>query len=229
MDSSLKSGNIKTCGCGRTRNILGKRFGKLLVVEKAKPILLKSGKHATAWKCLCDCGQEVIVKTNSLIEGHTKSCGCYHDELFKNAVTKHNLSRTRIYRIWAGLFQRCKNKNNPSYKDYGGRGICICEEWNDFENFVEWARQNGYEKKLTLDRIDVNGNYCPTNCRWATPKEQSNNRRDNHFMEYNGKKYTLTEFARENQIDPSVFSYRYRAGWSIEEAINTPIGGKRAY
>lgn len=146
------------------------------------------------------------------------------------AFKTHGLSHTRLYRIWHSMYCRCYYKSTNGYKNYGGKGIKVCEEWKHsqgFMKFYNWAIQNGYEENLTLDRINVNGNYEPNNCRWITVKEQCNNKTNNRIFEYNGVKYNLTQLCNKYNINIVTFSDRIKSGMSIEEALHKPIIKKR--
>ena len=163
-------------------DLVGMRFGRLTVEERVE----NSIHNAAQFRCKCDCGNYTIQSSNALRTGHTTSCGCQRKEKtsawMKKYNTKHGESRSRLYIVWHGVRQRVENPHNDRYKDYGGRGITICEEWTDFETFKKWAIENGYDENAkygdcTLDRIDVNGNYEPSNCRWVDLKVQANNKR----------------------------------------------------
>lgn len=160
----------------------GQRYGKLVVKKEAEPIYSKTGKMIRRWECQCDCGNETIVRHGDLRGGRTVSCGCYNYE--KDSVVKtHGYSRTKLGMVYTGIKQRCNNPNNKNYKHYGGRGIKVCEEWEkNPQTFFDWAIKNGYKEGLSIDRIDVNGNYEPSNCRWVDYEVQSINqglRKDN--------------------------------------------------
>lgn len=155
-------------------NYIGERFGNLTVIEK---LGCKNG-HKTMVRCRCDCGNIKDVWIEHLKSGHTKSCGCYRKQYVSDKNTTHNLRYTRLYRIWLGMKARCYCKSQKGYKYYGGKGIEICEDWkNDFLKFYNWAMQNGYSDSLTIDRIDSDKNYEPSNCRWVTYYEQEHNKK----------------------------------------------------
>lgn len=166
---------------GKFINLTGQRFGRLTAVKR---VGTKNG--SPLWECICDCGRIIQVSTNHLRSGNTRSCGCIHKEQLvsrniKNA--KHGYEGERLYGVWRAMKQRCSNSNRKDFSNYGGRGVVVCTEWlNDYVAFRKWAFSNGYDPNAsymacTLDRIDVNKGYCPSNCRWVDMKIQANNRR----------------------------------------------------
>ena len=163
----------------RLIDLSGKRFGKLMVIERVGT----DRNHRPTWKCICDCGTEKVIDGSSLRSGMTVSCGCYGKEQRLKSHITHRKTNTRLFNVWQNIKRRCYTKTNPSYKYYGERGISVCDEWlNSFDAFREWAYANGYDEtaqkgKCTIDRIDVNGNYEPSNCRWVSMAEQNKNTR----------------------------------------------------
>lgn len=201
----------------KVKDLTGKKFGKLEVIKRMGT---DKFKHST-WLCKCDCGKIKIISANNLQKGTTKSCGCLAKELLSKKMTKHNMYGTRIYRIWLRMKNRCNNSNDEHYKNYGNRGIKVCNEWNNnkngFTNFYNWATNNGYKDDLTIDRINVNGNYEPSNCRWITMFEQQSNKRTNCFIEYYGKKYTVSQLSRLLNINKTTLRNRIKCNWKEEE------------
>lgn len=194
--------------------MIEKKFGRWKVIKPAGLI----NKNYYLW-CQCECGRIKKVRRQNLVPGKTISCGCYISEKAKKVFSKnkyglkHGMSRTRLYRVWQAMKGRCEYKKHRGYKNYGGRGISVCNEWKDnFVQFQKWALSHGYQDDLTIDRIDVNGNYCPENCRWITNSEQQNNRRNNHFVVLGNKKITLAQASRELNISPNTLLYRMRKG-----------------
>lgn len=211
-------------------DLTGKRFGRLTVLQRA------DGKEKRSYfLCKCDCGNVLKIVGRDIKRGHTVSCGCYKKEIIKQRNTVlfriDGRTNTRLYKVWVSMKMRCENQNHKAYNDYGGRGITICEEWSKFENFKKWAIESGYNencsvRELTLDRIDVNGNYEPNNCRWVDMKTQANNRRNNVFICINGENRTVSEWARYSNINLSTLWYRIKRGWTGEKLIEKPVKNK---
>lgn len=157
----------------RYKDLKGQRFGKLTVIEIDHFQECKNSKR-TYWKCICDCGNEVIVRSDCLTTGNTKSCGCYNVSCREKPTS---IKKHKLYRVYWAMKDRCYNSNNKHYDRYGGRGITICDKWlDDYEVFYNWCMNNGYKDGLSIDRIDNDGNYCPENCRWITIAEQQQNK-----------------------------------------------------
>jgi len=206
------------------RDLKGQRFGRLVVLYDTG-----ERKHRNVvWHCRCDCGNEVDVRGGDLASGNTKSCGCYNRERAAEACTVHGMARHgkqhSVYWTWHNMLQRCENPNNKRYKDYGGRGITVCDEWHDPQIFISWALASGWEKGLALDRIDNNGNYKPDNCRFVTPKENSRNKRNNHLITFDGKTQTMAQWAEEVNIPYHILKDRInKLHWPIERALTEPV------
>lgn len=184
-------------------DLTGKKFGKLEVLSIAGR---KNGR--IYWTCQCDCGKQKMVLGQSLTSGRVVSCGCSSIERISLLNKTHSESKKRLYSIWAGIKNRCYNKNNVSYKNYGGRGIIMCDNWeNDYISFRDWSLENGYDDTLTIERIDVNGNYEPSNCKWATRKEQGNNTRRTIKLQYGGKEYSALQLSEALKINYKRFIY----------------------
>jgi hypothetical protein len=200
----------------------GHVFGRLTVIE---PLHAKNNRYSDVWICECSCKEEnkntVRVLIASLKNGHTRSCGCLHREAVKAANTKHGMRHSPEYKVWEGMKARCYNPNNKHYSDYGGRGITVCEEWQEFAAFY---RDMGSRptSRHTLERNDNDGPYCKSNCKWATRKEQARNKRNNVYYEYKGERKLLGDWCRELNLKFETISTRLRAGWSFADAISTP-------
>lgn len=195
----------------------GQIIGRLTVITRAD----KPKPAKTHWLCKCDCGNYTVVSRRHLKDHSTISCGCYRKE--KKPKT-HGMKGTRIYRIWSGMKDRCCNPNSKYWKNYGGRGISVCDDWKtSFESFYEWSMDNGYTQELTLDRVNNDGNYEPSNCRWATMKEQSNNKRTNHYLTYKGETHTIQEWGELLGINPRIIHQRIYYNWEIERALTTEV------
>lgn len=190
-------------------DLIGQRFGRLLVVKQAT-----SKNQKTMWECLCDCGNTTVVPAGDLKSQKVTSCKCYNREI----SSTHKMSKTKIYKVWSNMKSRCLNDKWPRYKDYGGRGITVCDKWLTFEGFYE-DMHHGYEEGLSIDRIDVNGNYEPNNCKWSTPKEQSRNQRTNHRYLVKGEWLTINEIEERYNVDAGLVRSRLRRGINPDEAL----------
>jgi len=198
-------------------------YGRLTTLKE-----IKGTKYSRRFLCSCSCGKEKVVSLNSLLSGNTKSCGCLKKDLLKTTKKTHGLSRHRLYRVWHGIKQRCLYEKHIGYKNYGGRGISVCKKWMTFEPFYRWAISTGYRKGLTIERVDNNGDYEPSNCTWIHRKDQVNNRRGLHLIFFNGEERTLSSWARKIGITQSSLRHRLNNGWSISEALTIKKHGKKA-
>lgn len=196
----------------RFSDLSNKRFGKLTALT---PIKIN---NKYSWNCICDCGNEKIIMGSNLSRGISKSCGCHKKNVIKNLNKKHGMAKTRIFKIWVGIRKRCTNNKCKAYPLYGGRGIKICKQWDEFINFYNDMKY-GYSDELSLDRINPNGDYEPSNCRWATMKQQNRNRRNNNIIECNGEFKTLAEWSEISNIDSRLISIRIKNGWDSKRAI----------
>lgn len=214
---------------GFRHDLAGQRFGKLNVVR-----FEGQNKHGSSlWRCLCDCGTEKAVSSNDLRTGNTTSCGCHRDQALAAGraelvarQTTHGKSRTKEHRVWQNMIYRCHTKTSRQYADYGGRGIKVCARWRkSFSAFLE-DMGPAPSPKHSLDRLDNDKGYGPGNCRWATPKEQQNNRRANRPLEYKGEKRNLCEWAERFGLDKATLHGRLRRGWSVARSLETPPRGR---
>lgn len=194
----------------------GEKYGRLVVVERAARSANPKDANAR-WLCKCECGKSTVAYGNDLKRGKVVSCGCWNAE---KRVT-HGMSRTHVNSVWRMMLDRCKNPNNRAYANYGGRGIQVCDRWNDFVTFYTdmGHRPDGYQ----IDRIDNDGNYEPGNCRWSTPKQQQNNKRDTRILEFNGKIQSLGYWSEETGIKWETLRSRLRYGWDAERTLTTPV------
>ena len=205
---------------GRLIDLSGRRFGKLTVLRRTT-----NRGNKTMWECECDCGSVTVVSGSNLVQGNVKSCGCLWKETVpsvnKEKRTRHSESNTKLHKTWCNMRYRCNNPNCKFYSNYGGRGIKICKEWEIYENFRDWSLANGFEEGLSIDRIDNDGNYEPTNCRWVETKTQINNRRVSHNLTYQGVTHTIAEWSDITGIKWTTIKERLKHGWSIEKVLTT--------
>nr|DAK65499.1 MAG TPA: PVL ORF-50-like family [Caudoviricetes sp.] len=203
-------------------DLTGQKFGMLTVLRKSEN---KSPK-GVLWVCRCDCGNIKEYPTSRLRNGTYKSCGCL-------TATRGGATNLKIYHVWDGMLKRCENPTSISYKNYGGRGIKVCDEWHDFDVFKKWADESGYDEnasrgKCTLERIDGDGNYCPENCTWIDMKQQCNHRRSCHYFEIDGITHTMKEWAKIYNIKYETVQGRLQRGWNEYDALTLPLGTKRS-
>ncbi len=227
MVGTNRLGQVQACP-GNTKGVgvlpkrleikAGDRFGRLTIIRE-----LSKYKQKRYFLCRCECGNTRRVRLVAMRAGEIKSCGCLRDEQNRVAGYKHGLHGSGPYWSWRDMKQRCFNLNNVSYKYYGGRGITICEEWLEYENFYAWAIENGHKSGLTIERINNNGNYEPKNCCWIPAQKQSENTRRSKYISYQGETKILKHWAKATGIRYSVLQARFANGWSTEKALNTPV------
>lgn len=196
---------------GKKLNLMDEVFGRLTVIGEAP-----NKGNKCQWLCRCECGNELLVITDSLRANHTNSCGC----LTIDTITKHGLRYTKLYRVWAGVRDRCTNPNAPAFKDYGGRGITIDPKWLTYVGFYE-DMGDTYQEGLQIERIDNNKGYCKENCKWDTRINQARNTRRNHMITYNGETKCLTDWANDLDLKAANLIWRINH-WGVEKALNTP-------
>ncbi len=205
----------------------GERFGLLTVCDRAN----KSDSSGNVyWNCVCECGKEIVVSGCHLRSGHTKSCGCFFAEAISNANRVHGQSDTRLHNIWMGMINRCELPTFKNYANYGARGISVCKAWRqDFQSFFDWSVSNGYRNDLSIDRIDNDGNYEPSNCQWVTAKVQANNTRRNVRVEIDGISRTVSEWSSVYDISQLTIAQRIRRGWDPVDAVTIPASDGRRF
>lgn len=198
-------------------DLQGRRFGRLLALRQHE---LK--KHGWDWLFRCDCGKEVVLRGSQVARLHTRSCGCLRVDTSREQETTHGKKNTRVYRCWSQMKRRCLNETDRRFADYGGRGIKVCDRWREsFENF--YADMGDPPEGTSLERKDVNGDYCKDNCVWATDTEQANNKRNNRRVTYRGETKTLMQWARELNLNYTALVYRLNRGWTPEQAFTEPV------
>jgi hypothetical protein len=203
----------------RYKDISNQTFGKLTTLSVSG----RASNGSVRWVCLCQCGETCVVKASSLVCGKTKSCGCARYEL----VSRHGMSNSSEHHIWSSMIQRCCNPKNQAYRNYGARGIKVCQRWMTFENF--FSDMGNRPERLTLERTNNNGNYEPSNCRWATRIEQCTNRRGNVLLTIDGTTKTVSEWAKISHRSPGTISRRLKSGWPHKRAVFEPSRMKQKF
>ena len=200
-------------------DITGKKFNRLTVIRRVENSFSKKAR----WLCKCDCGNFREISGDNLRNGNVKSCGCLKAIRNKQRAT-HRKSNIRLYNIWRNMKSRCNCKTNPFYKNYGERGIKICTDWETFENFYCWANANGYNDNLTIDRVNVNGNYEPNNCKWIPLSKQAYNKRDSIILNINGEQKCLAEICKEYNVKYTTIYRRITINkMNIQDALSKSI------
>jgi len=203
---------------GKIRNLKGKKFGRLTALHECG----RDKRRYVLWRCKCECGNIVDLPSVVLIHGYTSSCGCLARDLLTERNTKHGMSWHPLYIVWKGIKARCQNPNDLGYKNYGGRGICVCDEWQEFAPFMEWALANGYKQGLDLDRRNNDGDYSPDNCRFVTRTVNNRNKRTNRRVTINGVERTVIEWSEKSGISSRTLVRRLNLGWNPEDILKPP-------
>lgn len=208
------------------KDLVGQRFGKLTVIKQAGYTKVnKWGSRYALWLCKCDCGNYCRMDTGTIRRAGNHSCGCLGVEHLKDMAEKnvtHGMSGSRLLGCYNGMISRCYRKKDIHYNAYGKRGIVVCDEWkNNKQSFINWALSHGYSDDLTIERVDVNGNYEPSNCTWIPMSEQYNNKRQNIMIEWNGEKHNATYWSRVTGINAGTIRWRYKHGWDVEKIFKT--------
>ncbi|KAA3598797.1 MAG: hypothetical protein D8M57_13105 [Candidatus Scalindua sp. AMX11] len=216
MGYCLKNGDTRSCGCiSKSEDITGHRFGRLTVLGFG----YRSPRREGYWRVLCSCGKMKIVRGADMKNGKIQSCGCLRSERTRIATMSHGMSKTSTYSVWVNMKRRCTDTGNAAYNNYGGRGIKVCTRWlESFENFLSDMGER--PNKTSLDRINNDGNYEPANCKWATRKEQSTNKRNNINLTHNGVTLNLSQWSGLLKIPRTTLVSRYKKGWSSGEILN---------
>lgn len=224
-----------------SKDITGMRFGKLTAIklDHKEQIYCNGIKRGFReyWLFKCDCGNEKVIQKNTVVRGESQSCGCHKKEVCGDVHRKHGLRQTSLYSTWKGIKNRCYNRNANNYKNYGAKNIKMCPEWkDDFTSFYNWAINNGYKdnesqdynEKYTIERIDVNKDYSPENCKWIKFKEQVVNKSNHAYLTYNGQTKYYAEWEKEFNLPKGTIRGRLRNNWSIEKTLLTPVKHKNS-
>lgn len=204
----------------RMINLVGKKFGKLTVLEETDK---RTKNKKILWLCQCECGNTNEISGSDLVTGNTVSCGCMSSRHTAGDRTRtHGMKSSKLYNVWCAIRNRCQNPNQKSYKDYGAKGIRVCEKWQTFEGFYEDMGES-FVEGLTIERKDLKGNYCPENCEWITKEQQALNKSNLVTVTYKGVTAPLVVFCNEMNLKSRTIYHRLRRGWSVEQALETPM------
>lgn len=209
-------------------DLTGKKYGRRTVLCRADDRFSADGYPIRYWKCKCECGTINEVSETHLIHGKANSCGCLIKDVMRAKQTRHGEAHTRLYSIWANIKARTCNPNAPAWNDYGGRGITICDEWKySYEAFRDWALDNGYKRDLSIDRVDNDKGYFPSNCRWTTTDVQARNKRNTIKITYNGRTLNAHDWSAITGIPEKIIKERYHEGWTEEQILLCPVSPRK--